>query len=69
MDLLYALLERRVIITLAVTGAIIATIGSVMVGRISGSASNRGRLVSRIGYLIAGLSVLLFITAGFLAKS
>ncbi len=54
-------------IALAILGAVVATFGSWLVRNL-GRLGARGALwVLRLGYGIAGASVLLFIVAGFLA--
>jgi hypothetical protein len=65
MDILDAVLERSTIIALAVVGAIIATLGSYLLRDKSTVDRRTARLVLRIGYGIAWLSVALFIVAGF----
>lgn len=65
MDLFDFLLQRPVIIALAVGGAIIATVGGVL-GRKSAKGDPRiARFVLRFGYAVTWLSVALFIAAGF----
>jgi hypothetical protein len=67
LELLGLIANRPVVIALAVLGAIVATLGSWL-ARNPGRLGPRGvNFVLRLGYGITGLSVLLFIIAGFLA--
>lgn len=59
------LLQREVIIALALVGAVIATIGSVLVHRKKPAPPPHARLVLRLGYALTFVSVGLFIVAGF----
>lgn len=59
------LLQREVIIALALIGAVIATIGSVLVHRKKPAPLPYARLVLRLGYALTFVSVGLFIVAGF----
>jgi len=65
MEYLAFLLEREVVITLAIVGAVIATVGSFMVRRTSDIDPKFARTVLRTGYAITWASVGLFIVAGF----
>lgn len=65
MDLLDVLLQREVIISLAIVGAILATLGSYLLRDKSRVDRRTARLVLRAGYGVAWLSVVLFIAAGF----
>ncbi|NIQ27648.1 MAG: hypothetical protein GTN79_13875 [Gammaproteobacteria bacterium] len=59
------MLSRPVIVTLAVIGAVIATIGSFLLRKGSRVPARTARVVLRVGYGFAWLSVGLFIAAGF----
>ena len=65
MELLDSFLQRSVIISLAVVGAIIATLGSYLMRKSSGANRRFARILVRTGYGIAWLSVAIFIVAGF----
>ena len=65
MEILDALLERRIIISLAIAGALVATLGSYLLRDSSGVEPRTARRVLRAGYGLAWLSVALFIAAGF----
>ena len=65
MELVDEVLDRRVIIALAVLGAVLATLGSYLMREGSGVDPSRARFILRIGYAIAWLSVAIFIIAGF----
>jgi hypothetical protein len=59
------LLQREVIIALALVGAVVATIGSVLVHREKTAPPPHVRLVLQFGYALTFFSVGLFIVAGF----
>lgn len=65
MDILTLLLQRPVIITLALTGAAIATLGNVTLRKSTKVGHKTARLITRVGYGISWISVALFIAAGF----
>lgn len=65
MELLDEFLQRSVIISLAVVGAIIATLGSYLMRESSRVNRRFARIIVRTGYAIAWLSVAIFIVAGF----
>ena len=65
MDLLAPLLQRPVIIALAITGGVISVLGSILVRRGSWIGPRAARLVLRTGYAVTWSSVALFIAAGF----
>ncbi len=65
MDTLTLLLQRPVIITLALVGAAIATLGNVFLRKGDRVSPKTARLITRVGYGISWVSVALFITAGF----
>ena len=66
MDLLEAVLQRSVIITLAIAGAAVAMVGTTLLRKGSRVDPRIGRFVLRVGYGMAWGSVVVFITAGFL---
>jgi multisubunit Na+/H+ antiporter MnhE subunit len=66
LELLYAVLQREVIIASAIVGAIVATVGSFMMPRAGADTAERGRLLLHLGYAITGASVFLFILAGLI---
>lgn len=65
MELLDEILDRRIIIALAIVGAAVATLGSYLMRERSKVSPQTARLILRIGYAIAWLSVAIFIFAGF----
>ena len=67
MALLDWLLQREVVITLAIVGAVVATAGSHFVNRASTDDPRFARLVLKTGYGITFTSIALFIVAGFRA--
>jgi drug/metabolite transporter (DMT)-like permease len=68
MEVLDTVLQRPVIIALAVAGAVVATIGSVLMRKDSRVSPGTARLILRVGYGLAWASVVIFIVAGFLGK-
>lgn len=58
-------LQRELIIGLALTGAAIATLGSVLLRRKLSVDPRVARLILRVGYAITWGSIALFIIAGF----
>lgn len=67
LEFLGLIAARPIVITLAVLGAIVATLGSHLV-RSPGRLGERGaRFVLRLGYGLTGASVVLFIVAGFIS--
>lgn len=67
MGALAFLLEREVIIALALSGGVIATVGSFLIRRKSEASRRRTRFILRFGYVLTFVSVGLFIAAGFAA--
>ena len=65
MELFDLLLRREVIVGLAIVGAVIATIGSFMMKRDERASPRAARLMLRVGYGLTGISIALFIAAGF----
>ena len=64
--LLDLITDRSLVIGLAIAGAVLATLGSVMKNRGAGRASY-AQMAIRAGYVLAWTSVALFIVAGFRA--
>lgn len=65
MEFLAPLLQRNVIIGLAVGGGVVALIGSFLLRRKASVDPRVARFVLRAGYTISWLSVALFIIVGF----
>lgn len=65
MEFLTPLLQRDVIIGLAIVGAIIATGGGVLLKKPETIDPGLARLILRLGYTVSWGSVALFILAGF----
>ena len=65
MSALAFLLERESIIALALSGAMIATVGSYMVRRQTKIRPQLAHFVLRLGYALTFVSVAFFIVAGF----
>ncbi len=68
MEILDVVLQRPIIIALAIAGAAVATIGSVLLRQGSRVAPKTARLILRVGYGITWASIGFFIVAGFLGK-
>lgn len=66
MEFLAPLLQRKVIIGLAVGGGLLAVIGSLLLRKKALIDPRVARVVLRAGYAISWLSVALFILAGWL---
>ncbi len=65
MELLDAVLQRSVVIAFAIIGAIIATVGSVLLRERSRFNPRAGRFVLRLGYALAWISIGIFVVIGF----
>ena len=62
------LLQREVIITLAIGGAVIATVGNYLLrGASSTVPPDTARFILRLGYGISFSSIAFFIVAGFMS--
>lgn len=61
------LLDRHVIVLTALAGAAISVVGSTLIDQRTQRSSLLARRVTRLGYAISSLSVLLWIAAGFTA--
>lgn len=66
MEFMALLLQRKVIIALAVLGALIATVGNILMRKNSSVGPRVARIVLRTGYVLSWGSVATFITAGLL---
>lgn len=66
-DVFALLSQRSVIIALAFLGALLATIASFMPEPPQGPEKAVPRILGRVGYIITGVSIVLFIAAGFLS--
>ncbi len=66
MDLLEAVLQRSVIITLAIVGAFVVMAGNALLRKGSRVDPRIARFVLHAGYVMAWGSVGIFIAAGFL---
>ncbi|MFN3868672.1 MAG: hypothetical protein ACK4MF_06365 [Hyphomicrobiaceae bacterium] len=67
LELLMSLAQRPVVIALAISGALLVTAGSLMQGPRKAPPRPVGRWLSRIGYTLTFVSILLFIVAGYLS--
>lgn len=67
MEFLDLIIQRPVVVGMAIVGAVVATAGSFMLARPSRFGKERSGFVLRLGYAISGASVVLFIIAGFRA--
>ena len=61
------LLQREVVIGLAIAGAIIATIGGYLQRKNSTGNPHTARFITRTGYAISWASVAIFIAVGFVS--
>jgi hypothetical protein len=68
MELLDFVIQRPVVIALAIAGAAVATVGSVLLRKGSRVDPKTARLILRVGYGITWVSIAIFIAAGFLGK-
>ena len=66
MEFMTLLLQRKVIITLAVIGALIATVGSILMRKNISVNPRVARIVLRTGYALSWGSIATFIIAGLL---
>ncbi len=66
MEFMTLLLQRKVIIALAVIGALIATVGSILMRKNTSVNPRVARIVLRTGYGLSWGSVATFIIAGLL---
>ena len=68
MDGLEALVSRPVIITGAIAGALIATLGPFILRGVGVQSGRVLSTVARLGHAVSWISVGLFIAAGFLSN-
>ncbi|MDA0306498.1 MAG: hypothetical protein O3B76_09485 [Proteobacteria bacterium] len=68
MEFLAPLLQRKIIIALAIIGAVIATAGNFLAKKESRVDPKVARLILKTGYAITWASIALFIAAGFFGK-
>ena len=68
MEFLAPFIQRHVIITLALIGAVIATAGNILLKKKSRIKPKLARFIMKSGYAITWSSVALFIAAGFFGK-
>ena len=66
MEFMTLLLQRKVIIALAVIGALIATVGSILMRKNTSGNPRVARIVLRTGYALSWGSIATFIIAGLL---
>ena len=65
MELLNNLLQRNVVIGLAVCGGLVALLGNVLLRKSASIGPRTARFVLQAGYALSWLSVALFIVLGF----
>ncbi|MEE8350828.1 MAG: hypothetical protein V3R37_01345 [Rhodospirillales bacterium] len=68
MELLAPLLQRKIIIALAIIGAMIATAGNFLAKNESRIDPKVARFILKSGYAITWASIALFIAAGFFGE-
>ena len=68
MDTLAPILQRDVIIFLAIVGGVIATMGNFLVQKKQNTNHRLSKLILRTGYVITWTSVALFIATGFFSE-
>ncbi len=68
MEFLAPILQRNVIITLAIIGGVIATIGNYMVQKKPNTIPRFSKLILKSGYTLTWTSVALFIATGFFGE-
>ena len=68
MELLAFFTSRTFIIAVAITGALIATVGSYLMRDSSSFPEDRAKLVMRTGYGVTWVSIAAFIVAGFIGE-
>lgn len=67
MELLAALAQRQVIVGLAILGALMVMASGLIGGRDRDLSARRAAALSRAGYALTFVSIVLFIVAGFLS--
>ncbi len=68
MDFLALLMQRDVIIILAIIGGVIATFGNFLVQKKQNARPRLSKLILKSGYAVTWTSVALFIAAGFFGE-
>ena len=68
MEFLAPILQRNVIITLAIVGGVVATLGNFLVQKEPNNIPRFSRLILKSGYTITWSSIALFIAAGFFGE-
>ena len=68
MEFLTPILQRNVIITLAIIGGVTATLGNFLVQKKPNNIPRFSKLILKSGYIITWTSVALFIAAGFFGE-
>jgi hypothetical protein len=68
MEFLEPILQRNVIISLAIVGAIVATLGNFLVQKKPKTIPKFSRLILKSGYTITWASIALFIATGFFGE-
>ena len=67
-DFIDSLLQRHVVIALAIIGALLATAGSYLTRKQKLLAPRAARLILRVGYGLTWASVAIFIIIGFVRE-
>jgi len=68
MEILAPILQRNVIISLAILGGVVATLGNFLVQKEPNNNPRFSRLILKSGYTISWSSIALFIAAGFFGE-
>lgn len=67
LDLIAFMTQRTVIVGLAIAGAMMVMASSLLGGRDPANPDRRAMLLSKAGYAVTFVSIILFIAAGFLS--
>lgn len=67
MDVLVALTQRPVIVGLAIAGAMLVMASGLIAGKDATRPDRRATALSKTGYAVTFISIVLFIVAGFLS--
>jgi hypothetical protein len=68
MEFFAPILQRNVIITLAVIGGVVATLGNFLVQKKPNAIPRFSKLILKSGYTITWTSIALFIATGFFGE-
>jgi len=68
MEILAPVLQRNVIISLAIVGGVMATLGNFLVQKKPNTIPRFSRLILKSGYTITWTSIALFIATGFFGE-